>query len=245
MFSLLKRLFASADTDQYIEPYDEELDEDSFSIGYPNYKKIYENMKTSVGLGEETIDFSLGAFCPCSSIFKEKEDGSYEKYLCIKMTNDSQEHCYKASLRHELEHIKTGLALVNKIGLNNFVELQREVNPIASISFKTISEFMSWKAACEIDENEKISIDLWSAWKDKRYTLTQFCDVVAAHIAYDFVCGVVESRDERFSEESWTSIQEIGNVLKKASLDWPLTMENYHELGLKLNELLSRITEQR
>lgn len=207
-----------------------------------NRQRIYEEMRQSLGLIDVDIEFSIGAPFPYTLLYKE-ENGSIRKCIEVHMTNDSQEHCYRASLRHELEHVITGNQLMELIGLEDFVALQREKEKEASLAFKTISEYLSWKAACEENEFEKRYQGIYSSWKESRCSFVDFCDVLASHIAYKTVHGVSSDEAKEFSKENQDLLLDISILIKDGADKWPMTLTEFAQIGEQMNKLLLKITD--
>lgn len=208
----------------------------------PDHLKIYKEMKNAVGLENTEIDFHLGAMFPSVALYKE-ENGVVVKCIELHMTNDSQEHCYRASLRHELEHIITGNKLIDKIGLEKFIMLQKGSDEKASLAFKTIAEYLSWKVACEEDEQECCSISLYSLWQEG-VSEVRFCDTLAAYTAYETVHNIYNNEIDRFPEEKRALLAEIRELIKKEAHKWPMTMDEYREVGEKMMLLLSNMNKK-
>lgn len=75
-------------------------------------------------------------------------------------------NCFRGDLAHELWHVKTNSDLINKIGLEEFINLQLEMNKVSSLAFKTMAEHFSWKKAIEENENETVNITIGSQIHD-------------------------------------------------------------------------------
>lgn len=241
IFSYIKNLFQSKKEckEENKDKFDEILEE---SMGYngenmnethKEYMEIYHNMKKAMGLNDVKIDYKLDAWNPATIMFIPVEEEKYELRITVLMTCDSQIKCYKASLAHELWHVKTSLELIREIGIDEFVKLQRDSDFEKSLAFKTISEYYSWyKAILEYNE-KKCTILLKNRlndYKNKRINEIELCDTIAPHCAWNVVHNVV-SEEDNLSEEEKLSVKRIMKIIMENTTNWPLPLERFKKIG--------------
>lgn len=197
------------------------------------YMEIYDNMKKEMGLNDIKIEYKLNQLSPAACMFKQVEEDNYELSITVFMTSDSQMQCYKASLAHELWHVKTSLELIQEIGVYEFVKLQKESDLQKSLAFKTISEYYSWYKAT-LDYNEKkCSIRLGSMlykYKNKKINAIELCDTIAAHCAWNVVHNVV-GEEENLSEDDKQFVKRIMKIIMENTTNWPLPLECFKKIG--------------
>lgn len=197
------------------------------------YMVIYNDMKKAMGLKDVKIDYKLNSYDPATVMFRQVEEEKYELWITVYMTCDSQINCYKASLAHELWHVKTSLELIGEIEIDEFVKLQRNSDFEKSLAFKTISEYYSWyKATLEYNE-KKCDILLekrLNDYKNKRINKIELCDTIAAHCAWNVVHNVV-SEEDNLSEEDKLFVKRIMQIIIENTKNWPLPLEHFKNMG--------------
>lgn len=241
IFSYIKNLFHRKKKCRKENKYNlDEILEFGIEYNRPNtrttqneYMEIYGNMKKEMGLNDIKIEYKLNQPGPAACMFKQVEEDNYELSITVFMTSDSQMQCYKASLAHELWHVKTSLELIQEIGIYEFVKLQKESDLQKSLAFKTISEYYSWyKATSEYNE-KKCSIRLGSRlsdYKNKKINEIELCDTIAAHCAWNVFNNVV-GEEENLSEEDKLFVKRIMQIIMENTKNWPLQLERLKNMG--------------
>ena len=198
-----------------------------------NNMKIYLDMKEMMGLNDVKIDYKLDLSGPAAVMFREVEEGKYELWITVYMPCDSEINWYKASLAHELWHVKTSLELIREIGIDEFVKLTRDYDFEKSLAFKTMSEYYSWYKAT-LEYNEKKSTfrlkDRLDDYKDERINKIELCDTIAAHCAWNVVHNVV-SEENKLSEEEKLFVKRIMQIIIENTENWPLPLEHFKNMG--------------
>ncbi len=215
------------------------------------YIEIYHEMAERMNLDTQDIEFVFdNNRGPVSSLYSHDENKNAFRKNLVYMTRDSLLSCYKGSLAHELEHLVTGNQLIEKIGLENFIKLQRNENKESSLAFKTLSEYLSWKKAMEENEDERSNIRLKACLSDYhsnyKVNVDEFylCDVIAAHaarISFDKEDINVVEIDRSFSKDENDSVRKIMQLLIEKEHLWPLSMDEQEILGKQLMTLINNL----
>lgn len=225
-----------------------EFEEDSKSTDKIDFYRIFERMKKDLGLSDYSIDLRFGED-PYVNIFRE-EDGVFVEDKYVVVPPSTKENVYRGNLKHELVHISNAVELIHLVGLPSFVILQREKNLHASLAYKTIYEYLSWKAACMENETENSTLSIYAQWICNTDDVIRVMDVIAAHTAYYEVHGKenlsysLKENDDSirwFEEESQISIDKIADTIRKKALLWPMSIQEFEAIGKELYSLYTEI----
>ena len=134
------------------------------------YMTVYYDLLEKFGLDKNKISYNFEGAGPAVKMYEGTDNGQFCSNIVVYVPRGSQINCFRGSLAHELWHVKTNSDLIEKIGLDAFVELQRNQNVAKSLAFKTMAEFFSWKKAMEENEQEQTTITIASRMSDyKKY----------------------------------------------------------------------------
>ena len=185
-----------------------------------------------------TINIVIGGADPLTQMYTDT-DSPRTLSPTISLTNDSKESCFKGNTRHELEHVKTNWQLIRKVGTDTFLSLFKEDTFPASIAFVGCAEFLSWKAACEYNPYERRTggIPTVSGYiENHSEEIRQYrvlIDAIAAYQAYYLVRG-----EEPTVFNGYENYKEAGNLIELYSRRWPLSLQEFNELGNALLKLI-------
>ena len=123
------------------------------------YLKIYHVLLEKFGLDEVPISFMQEQADSYTKMYKKNNKGEFELEIVVNVYRHHSLNCFRGDLAHELWHVKTNIDLIKKIGLEEFVKLQRDKNA-SSLAFRTMAEFFSWEKAMEENEEERTCLSI-------------------------------------------------------------------------------------
>lgn len=217
-----------------------------------DYNYIKEELLDIMGLSNQFITFGSSSLLSSAAVSFFDREGNFAIKICMADFNNPQ--FYRVSLAHELWHVKTGLELINKVGIDAFRDLVNNQNHEASLAFRTIFEYMAW-SECIKNYNEKESgLDLIRIFQNYYQTNSiagypensivtdiEVCDAIASYFARRHN---TDMSLEEFTHLTYIRLQDnykkvcdmIGDILLNER-KWPMEVNEFKEIGDRMKNI--------
>lgn len=243
-FSCLKRFFSPR---KFSSPVSVPLENtQNISCGEDdNYRSIYFQLKKAMELEDVDITFHLGSDKAQTSMYYRNENGELIQRIAVYVPNYSQEAYYKATLIHELMHIKTSRALIESIGLTEYAKLvDSNSSSPQSLAFRTLAEYHSWYAEISKGNSSECTYSLSQCLYDYKHNShakkMDVCDNIAAHCAW-YIAQNIYDIDPKLAESDKKFVQEIIQIIKDNAESWPLSLDTFDQIGQAMFQAFAAI----